>query len=116
MNCKTIQIPVDAKPWLIGKGGKTINEIRAKSQSMVQINNQGPGDKTVTVMITGNVEMVEKLINEHLGEWFAPQAGVAQPNEAVLAQAAQIRTGAVRPMQVAPPVQLSAASIWNWNT
>jgi len=117
LNCKTIQIPVDAKPWLIGKGGKTINDIRAKTQSMIQINNNGPGDKTVTVMITGNVEMVEKLIKEHLGEYFGgPTTSTPQPNEAVMQQVQQIRTGLVKPMQIAPPVQLSAASIWNWNS
>lgn len=104
---------MDAKPYLIGKQGSVINEIRAKTQSMIQINNNGPGDKTVTVMITGNVDMVEKLIHEHLDGWFTPSSNAPKPNEAVLEQ---IRVGKVAPTMLAPPVQLSAANIWNWNS
>jgi hypothetical protein len=108
---------VAAKPWLIGTGGKTINEIRAKSQSMIQINNNGPGDKNVTVMITGNVDMVEKLIHEHLGDWFTPSPSLMKPNEQIIQQGlAAIRSGGLPPSQLAPPAQLSAASIWNWNS
>jgi polyribonucleotide nucleotidyltransferase len=118
LNCKTLQIPVDAKPFLIGKGGKVINEIRGKTQSYIQINNAGPGDKFCTVMITGNVEKVEELINEQLSGWGV-SPNKPQPDEKILETVRKLApsAGIVKPLpsNVAPPVQMSTASIWNWN-
>jgi hypothetical protein len=68
LNCKTIQIPTHLRGAVIGTGGAVINKIRAETQSYIQVNNPAPGDPFVSVMITGNVDKVEQLINLKIKE------------------------------------------------
>merc|ERR1712226_546498 len=81
LNCKTIQIPTHLRGSIIGTGGSVINKIRAETQSYIQVNTCAPDAPFVSVMITGNVEKVEEMINKKIREVEVDEAWRKKPKK-----------------------------------
>jgi hypothetical protein len=58
---------------LIGTKGAFINEMKATTGATIEFNNNGPGDLTFAIQITGNVAHVESMIAERVAMLSKPK-------------------------------------------
>eukprot|EP00927_Polykrikos_kofoidii_P014586 TRINITY_DN16414_c0_g1_i3.p1 TRINITY_DN16414_c0_g1~~TRINITY_DN16414_c0_g1_i3.p1 ORF type:complete len:531 (-),score=83.68 TRINITY_DN16414_c0_g1_i3:10-1602(-) len=70
-NHKVMRLPAIQIRALLGRGGQTINDVRARSGADIKIHHP-PQDEWGSVSIVGNVELCEFLINEALAAKNVP--------------------------------------------
>lgn len=101
-NWKVLEMDGTQIRALIGRGGETVQGIRAKSGAEVKIDH-APNETTGRVTLVGDIERVEQLIREALAAKGCPLGGAPPPPPGLPPGMAPMMAGVVPPPPGLPP-------------